>query len=233
VRKGESGGRRIPLLPLRWWLVSLLLVASGPPSGFADLDVQAKNGLLTLRVRAVPLTDVLQSVSRQTGLKVVYEGPRPSHLITANIEAMPEVEALSRLLEGLGVNYAYHADTSGRRVEMLIVSGSPASGTSAPPSQARSQAPAFMGRGVETPEFDAMPAAGEDQDDSLDPADAEPAASPGVGGQTPPAPIPYSGSASGSGELAPPSFPSQASYPPPLPFFPPNASYPSRDQRPF
>jgi len=219
----------------RWWLGALLLVASGPPSGFADLDIQARNGLLTLRARAVPLTDVLQSLSRETGLKVVYEGPRPSHLVTASIVDLPEVEAVSQLFEGLGVNYAYKADTSGKRVELLIVSGTTTSGTTtsglSEPPQGRSQAPSFRAPAMETPEPESP--AGDDQGDSPEPPEVDPAASPGLGGRVPPLPLPNPGSSSGSGEVAPPAFPSQASNPVPPAFFPPGASYPTRDQPPF
>jgi len=217
-------------------MVVPLLIVSGPPSGFADLDIQAKNGLLTLRARGVPLTDVLQSLSRQTGLRVVYEGPRPSHLITANIEELPEVEALSRLFEGLGVNYAYQSDASGQRVELLIVSGSTPPDPSGAPSQGRSLAPSFRPPATETPEPEA-PLAGDDQGDSPEPAETGQSPTPGASGEVPPLTIPYAGSASAPGslpgEVAPPAFPFQASNPAPLPFFPPYASYPSRDQPPF
>lgn len=226
VTSGRGRGSRVWFRPLRWWLVVPLLFLSGPRSGSADLDIQAKNGQLTLRVRAVPLVDVLERLSHQTGLKVVYEGRRPSQLITANMEGLSETEALSRLLEGLDVNYAFQTDASGRRVELLIISGSSGSGPSTASSRAPSPARAVTGRDAEPPEPEAPPSLGEGQGDPLESADADPALLPGVY-------VEPSDPFSESGEPAPPSFPSEASYPAPLPFFPPYASYPPGGQPPF
>jgi len=210
----------------------VLLLVSGTPRGFADIDIQAKNGQLTLRVRTVPLVDVLERLSHQTGLKVVYEGHRPSRLITANIEGLPETEALSRLLEGLGINYAYQADTSGR-VVLLIISGTSGSGPSGVSPRAPSPARTFMGRGVEPPQPDAPPSLEEDRGDPLESTDSDQSFSPGVDNEPSPAPVPSLEPISRGGEPAPPSFPSEASYPAPPPVFPPNASYPPATQPPF
>jgi len=122
--------RRLTAIPL------LLLVAL--PGGSAELDVQARDGLLTLRARAVPLVDVLERLSRETGLKLVYEGPKPSQLVTVTFEGLPETEALGRLFEGLGIDYAFHSDASGQHVGMLIVSRGSGTGASAAASRAPS-----------------------------------------------------------------------------------------------
>jgi hypothetical protein len=234
-RKGSRDWRQ----RLRWWPAVPLILLSGPLGGSAgaDLDVQARNGQLTLRVRSAPLVDVLQTVSHKTGLKVVYEGRRPSQLVTANIEGLPEAEALGRLFEGLGINYVFQSDATGRRVDLLIISAGSTSGPSAVSPPVRPQAPAFVGRDVEPVEPDEPPQAGESEDEPPEPAnpnqpfpstDANQGSAPGVTIQPSPAPVPFSTPVMARGGLAPPSFPSQASHPVPAPVFPPNASYPSR-----
>jgi hypothetical protein len=199
----------------------VLLLVFPPPSGFADIDVQAKNGLLTLHVQTAPLVEVLEKVSHETRLKVVYEGARPSQLVTVNIEQLSETEALSRLLEGLGVNYAFQTDASGRRVELLIISGSsgtsPAVASSGTPSRGRP----FPERSFQPPEPEPPPELAEDPAGEL-PESPEPGME-----------IPAPGFAPESAEIAPPSFPSEASYTTPLQPFPFYASYPSRAQPPF
>ena len=213
-------------LSLSWCLVVPLLLLPAPRSGFAEISIQAKDGLLTLRVRAVPLVDVLESLSHQTGLKVVYEGRRPSQLVTADIEKLSETEALSRLLEGLDIDYAFHSDARGTRVEMIIISAS--TGTAAPgaSSQRSSRPSAFRGRGGEPPEVEAPPPPDAAEADATGSGDGEPMPLPGMEGE-PGDPM------AASGEIASPEFPSPASYPSMVPFIPNNASYPPRPLQPF
>jgi hypothetical protein len=209
----------------RWLLVVTLLSLSGLPSGFADIDIQVNDGLLTLRVRGASLVDVLDRLSHQTGLKVVYEGQRPSQLITADIAERSESEALSRLFEGLDVNYALRTDETGRRVELLIISGRADSRTSGTSSQ-EPGARAAMKQDSESSEAEEPPSLEESPVDVPESADT---------GQTPwlETDGPPSGPVSPNAEPAMPAFPSPASYPEPLPFFPPYASYPPRAQPPF
>ncbi len=224
-----------------------LLVLLALPSGSADLDVQAKNGRVTLRVRAVPLVDVLERLSRETGLKLVYEGPRPFQRVTVTIQGMPESEALSQLFEGLGVNYAFHADPGGQRVEMLIIYG--ASGSS-PSAAARASSPGRASGNNSPPEPPEAEEPFSEEQGQVDPAEtagADPTyqpiapwerASGSPGGVAPglePTPPQFPGQASspGSPPIVPgqsgrpipsPVFPGQASSPLPAPFFPRDAS---------
>lgn len=107
-----------------------LLVLLALPGGSSDLDVRAKDGRVTVRVRAAPLVDVLERISRETGLELVFEGRRPSQLVTVQIDQLPEAEALSRLLEGLGIDYAFYADPTGQHVKKLFVQGTPTTAVS-------------------------------------------------------------------------------------------------------
>jgi hypothetical protein len=217
--------RRLPSIVL------LLLLAL--PGGSADLDVQAKDGRVTVKARAAPLVDVLERLSRETGLELVFEGRRPSQLVTVQIDRLPEAEALSQLFEGLGVDYAFHADAAGRRVKMLFVFG--ASGAEAaaaaprggavrgpvaarPPEPVEAQEPFSAEEGAaedEPPEPFGTPAAGQAEDPSA-PWPLAPRPDGSAPGFAPPGLSP-----------TPPAFPGSASAPLPAPAFPVSPSVPT------
>jgi hypothetical protein len=83
------------------------------------------------------LADILTRFAQATGAEVVYEAPRPRQLVSVVIEAASPAEAITRLLEGQGLNYALRLDHTGRNVEMLILTGA-ASPAAAPAAAARS-----------------------------------------------------------------------------------------------
>jgi hypothetical protein len=115
---------------MRWRLVMFVFLLLLPQTLLADLEVQATGGHVTIRARAVSLARVLEQLGKQTGMQVVYEAAPPSQLVSASVEADSPREALTRILEGLGVSYAFRMDRSGTRVEMLLITG--AAGGSSP-----------------------------------------------------------------------------------------------------
>jgi hypothetical protein len=238
----EMMRRRVLVAPL---LLGLWLLASALQSLPNDLDVRAQSGVVTIRAHAAPLSEVLDRLSRASGFKLVYEGPRPSLLVTTSLQELPEAEGVRRLLEGLGLNYALQTDTAGRRVVVLIVSGSVAP----TPSPARAGSASANASFVRPPDVDepaplGMPDADVSDDSNVEPgfppgsvferppgmegagqgagAGASPGAGPGPGhsgfGAPSPSALPDRG-------LPAPSFPGQASLPAP-PYFPPEASNP-------
>ena len=188
---------------VRPWLIAALIagpVASAPTTG---VDVRVKEGLVTIDAHEAPLSDVLDQLGRQTGMKLVYEAGRPRQMVSASIEGLPQPVALTKLLEGLGVGYSFSMDLTGRRVETLIISG--VSGT-ATASLARPPSPAARpfdnGSPLRAePEVDAPQPADEETPEPTSQPDAEtavaaPAAIPGsVGGGAQPF-SPFTGSAS-------------------------------------
>jgi hypothetical protein len=94
----------------------------------AELEVKAVGGRVSVKARGVPLSRILERLGQETGMKVVYEAAPPSQIVTAVVEADSEREVLTRVLEGLGVSYAFRLDPSGRRVEMLLVTRAAAAG---------------------------------------------------------------------------------------------------------
>jgi hypothetical protein len=211
-----------------------------------SIDVQTANGRLTVRAGEAPLTEVLDRIAAQTGTKIVYQGPRPSPLVTVALENLPEPEALSRILEGLGLNHVFQMNANGTKVEMLIVAEAFGSG----PSMARSRGQRPMGvfqRGmlrpgrVEESGSGEANAPGEEAPSPEDDGVFSPGALPGAGFPANAIPEPPEASSSGaletgssavpSPDVAPPEFPAEASSPPapasvPYPVFPPFASEP-------
>jgi hypothetical protein len=102
-------------------------------------------GQVDLTATAAPVAEVLDRLARQTGMKVVYEGPAPRQLVTLSLHGRTPTEAVLDVLEGLGVNFAFIADPSGARVQTLVLAGTasasspsaPAGGRSAPPPASR------------------------------------------------------------------------------------------------
>ena len=118
----------------------LLLAALLAASAAAEVTVRVNGGSVDLTARAAPLAEVLDQLARQTGMRVVYEGPPPRPPVTLSLQGRTPTEAVLSVLEGMGVNFALVADPSGSRVETLFVTG--ASAAAAPSPAASRPAPA-------------------------------------------------------------------------------------------
>ena len=213
-------------------------------SSSSEVEVAVRGDRVVVHAVAAPLVEVLTRFARATGAEVVYEAARPRQLVSIHIEGETAGEALTQLLEGQGVNYALRLDSGGRKVEMLVVTGT--GGT-----EVASATPRGSRRPVPTPE---PPPA--DENDGFLPDEAQPFAPDAVDGPPLPepsgsapadavggvAPAPWSGTPEGATGTQPPvgapvdsSAPSRpepplpASYPgvPGRPVFPGPASYPA------
>jgi len=100
----------------------------------AEVAVRVSAGRVDLTATAAPVADVLDRLARQTGMKVVYEGPAPRQLVTVSLHGRTPAETILAVFEGLGLNYAMVADSTGAGVQTLMVAGAasatPASGAS-------------------------------------------------------------------------------------------------------
>jgi hypothetical protein len=210
----------------------LVLTAIGQASVPPPAVVKIGGGRVRIQATATPLSSVLDRLSRATGMKVVYEGAPPTDRLTADIDAGSETEALSRLLEGLGLTYAFKLDAAERHVETLYVTaGSASTSRRASSSRAsRRPSPVMSAPEIEPDVVDESMAFNEpapDEPDLTDPSGGIVAGSPGyVGG----APV-FEG-----GDPQSPSFPEPASFPSPnvpgvpfpvAPVAPGPASYPN------
>jgi hypothetical protein len=98
----------------------LVLAATAFPD---EVDLRATQaGRVSLKVGAAPLSEVLDRLARQTGMKVIYDGAPPRTLVRGRqIEDVTPAEALADVLEGLGVSYALRLDATGAKVDTLLV----------------------------------------------------------------------------------------------------------------
>jgi hypothetical protein len=99
----------------------LLALLASPAS--AEVVVRVAGGHVDLTATAAPLADVLDRLARQTGMKVVYEGPAPRQLVTVSLHGRTPAETVLAVFEGLGLNYAMVADSTGASVQTLVVAG--------------------------------------------------------------------------------------------------------------
>jgi hypothetical protein len=208
-------------------LALLLLLDAGGLA--AQLDVRARGEKVSVHARAVPLWQVLDRLSQQTGMKVIYEGPRPAALITTTSETSSETELLTGLMEGLGLNYAFQTDPTGRRVQRLLVGEAvPAPGVVA---SSRDQRPASLRPAPQPPAWSEVPEDDESDfgtgGDNLPPAVTVPSLpSPSL----PSSQLPNGARYPGLDGIAIPGVPGAASHPiPPVrpPTFPQGASGPA------
>jgi hypothetical protein len=181
-----------------------------------------------LTARAAPLAEVLDRLAKQLGMKVVYEGAHPRQPVTLSLQGRSPVETVLGVLEGQGLNYAILSDTTGTRVETLLVAGSaPQTASSASAPAGRPTAPSAFRRPIAPP-----PGSGPDtmdepedleEDEGLgDPAaDAAEAADGGAGPADPNAANPAAPQAPGFAPTAPaPSFPVSPFAPQATPYTP-------------
>jgi len=216
-----------------WFLTAVGQASVGP-----EAEVKVVGGRVHIQATATPVSTVLDRLSRTTGMKIVYEGAPPTDRLTATIDAGSETEALSRLLEGLGLTYAFKLDAAGRHVVTLFVTAAPPSSSS---RRASSTAPSTPPPVMMTPLVDQE--VDEDATAEITPVpepEHDPAAQPGgVTGMTSVGPGYAGGPAMGgtTGDQAP-GFPGAASFPqfpgagfPTPPVVPGPASYPSPNVR--
>lgn len=109
------------MLRVAWLLASALVLAEDARA--PEPEIRAAGGEVTIHVRNLPLSQVLDRLSSATGMDLTYEGARPTTPVTVSVEGISEAEAILKLMEGLGVSYVFRTDATGQRVDLLIVTG--------------------------------------------------------------------------------------------------------------
>jgi hypothetical protein len=167
----------------------LVLAVALAPSVRAEVTVHVAAGRVDVTANAAPLADVLDRLARQTGMKVVYEGPAPRQLVTVSLLGRSPAEAVHDLLEGQGLNYALLGDSAGTGVQTLLMTGQASSvaSSSGGSSASSAAATAFKPRsGVPPPMSspDGVEEVEEEVEDEPEPATPVPGA-PNVEGLPP------------------------------------------------
>jgi hypothetical protein len=107
-----------------WLLVAQLAVAAAGDLQ-ARVEVRFVGERVTVRADAAPISDVLDRLAQRTGMKVVWGRNLGRPKVTAFLEDCTPAEAVVRLLQGSGFNYALSMDPSRTRVETLMIVGVP------------------------------------------------------------------------------------------------------------
>ena len=106
---------------MRLLLASILvLLAAGDVR--AGVEVRVNGDRVDVVAINTPLAEVLEGLSRQTKIKLVYEGAPPRQLVSVDIKDRTPAEAVLAVLEGQGLAYAVALDTTGTHVQTLLMS---------------------------------------------------------------------------------------------------------------
>src|SRR5512144_471821 len=117
-------------------VVDSVLVSLVAMTASAEVAVRVSGGRVDLTATAAPLADVLDRLARQTGMKVVYEGPAPRQLVTVSLHGRTPAETVLAVFAGLGLNYALVADSTGAGVQTLVVAGAATASAASSPASA-------------------------------------------------------------------------------------------------
>jgi hypothetical protein len=148
----------------------LLFAALAAPAR-AEVRVQVAGATVDLAATASPLAEVLDRLSRQTGMKIVYEGAAPRQLVTVTVHGRTPAQTVLAVLEGQGVNYALVTDSTGANVRTLLVTGAASSSGGGAPARA---VPPPANR----PPFGSPPGAAADSEPPFGEGEEEPADDP-------------------------------------------------------
>ncbi len=92
------------------------------PSPAQPVEVTHLNGLVTIHCKDAALSSVFEKIEAATGIDLTLEDEVKSKKLSANLVGLPVSMAVSRLLEGVGVNYIVMMDPSDwERVDKIFV----------------------------------------------------------------------------------------------------------------
>jgi hypothetical protein len=128
-------------------------------SGAAQTEVRRVGDKLDVRATAAPVSEVLDRIARETGMKVTYDGAPPRARVSVSLTGVTPAQAVLSVLEGQGLNYALRMDPRAVRVEtLLMVAGTGAVGAGAGPAPMRPQpGPRVIEREPDVTETDEEP----------------------------------------------------------------------------
>jgi hypothetical protein len=111
----------------------VLAVVLGARSGAAETEVRKAPGdKLDVRATAAPISEVLDRIARETGMKVTYDGAPPRARVSVTLTGVTPAQAVLAVLDGQGLNYALRMDPRAVRIETLLMVAGSGSGASVP-----------------------------------------------------------------------------------------------------
>ena len=194
---------------------AFLFVAATSPA--QPLEVTHLNGLVTIQCKDAPLSSVFERIEESTGIELTLEDEVKSKRLSANLVGLPVSMAVSRLLEGVGVNYIVMMDPlDWARVDKIFV-GAGGGGPARSAGPARGPVEPVLEEPMDEAYDEMPPESFEEGMEGMDAGDMGDAVDPGLEGIDSPDEF----GAVDEGEFAPPPGSS------PLPdFLPPTQSFP-------
>jgi hypothetical protein len=105
--------------------VALVALLAARPGGTETEVRKAAGDKLDVRATAAPISEVLDRIARETGMKVTYDGAPPRARVSVTLTGVTPAQAVLAVLEGQGLNYALRMDPKSVRIEsLLMVAGS-------------------------------------------------------------------------------------------------------------
>jgi hypothetical protein len=89
----------------------------------ADVKVRLHDGQMDILATRVSISEILDRIATQTGMKVIYDGPRPQKMLTKSVTNRSPADAVLGILEGEGLNFAVILNPAGTQIETLLVTG--------------------------------------------------------------------------------------------------------------
>ena len=105
-------------------LVSLgaAFLLTSRPSPAQPVEVTHLNGLISIHCKDASLSSVFEEIEAATGIELTLEDEVKSKRLSASLSSLPVSQAVSRLLEGAGVNYIVMMDPGDwERVDKIFV----------------------------------------------------------------------------------------------------------------
>lgn len=111
-------------------MAGLFVVPSAARS--ADVEVSLVAAGVEVVARNATLSEVIDRIATEAGAELEYQGTPPARVVTLRLTASTAAEALLRVLDGEGLDYALRLEPGGARVERLLVAASAPAGGGRP-----------------------------------------------------------------------------------------------------
>jgi hypothetical protein len=108
----------------------VVLLGAREASAAGAVEARFVRGRLEVQAQTAPLPQVLEAIARATGMKLVYERGVPRPLVTLRRSGETPSEAISAILDGLGLAFVVGLAPNGSDVATLMIVGSGAGSSS-------------------------------------------------------------------------------------------------------
>jgi hypothetical protein len=88
----------------------------------ADVQIKMHDGRMAIEAANASLAEVLDRVSKNTGMKVIYDGAPPTQTIKVSLTERSPADAVLGVLEGRGISFAVIMNPAGTQIQTLLVS---------------------------------------------------------------------------------------------------------------